>query len=100
MRPGHIHLYVQAKGYRPLITQIYDSACPYVLDDAVWAVKDSLIVNFKDIGENKTELEVRYPCSNSMFPLLTIYFLVVQYCYRKDHGRCTSEWDLIIIRLP
>jgi catechol 1,2-dioxygenase len=58
MRPAHIHFYVQAEGYQPLITQIYDSACQYVENDAVFAVKDSLVVDFKDAGENKAELEV------------------------------------------
>jgi len=57
MRPAHIHFYLQAEGYQPLITQIYDSACPYVENDAVFAVKDSLVVDFKDAGDNKTELE-------------------------------------------
>ena len=58
MRPAHIHFYVQAEGCQPLITQIYNSACQYVENDAVFAVKDSLVVDFKDAGENKAELEV------------------------------------------
>lgn len=59
MRPAHIHIYVQAKGYMPLVTQIYDTECEHVQSDAVFGVKDSLIVKFKEIGEKKTELEVR-----------------------------------------
>ncbi|KII91228.1 hypothetical protein PLICRDRAFT_173115 [Plicaturopsis crispa FD-325 SS-3] len=57
VRPAHIHFYVQAQGFHPLITQIYDSQCKYVKNDAVFAVKDALIVEFKDTGDHETELE-------------------------------------------
>jgi len=57
MRPAHIHFYVQAAGYKPLIMQVYDSACQYVKNDTVFAVRDSLVVDFKDVGDNRTELE-------------------------------------------
>jgi len=46
MRPAHIHLIVKAKGYRQLTTQIFDRRDKYVSDDAVFAVKDELVVDF------------------------------------------------------
>lgn len=58
MRPAHIHFYVQAHGYKPLITQIYDKDCEHVAKDTVFAVKDSLVVEFQEVGPKKTELKV------------------------------------------
>ncbi|KAA8898630.1 Intradiol ring-cleavage dioxygenase [Sphaerosporella brunnea] len=46
MRPAHIHIMVRAHGYTPLTTQIYDSRDPYTKNDSVFAVKDSLVVEF------------------------------------------------------
>lgn len=45
-RPAHIHFIVSAKGYKPIVTQIFDRRDEYIDNDAVFAVKDSLIVDF------------------------------------------------------
>jgi protocatechuate 3,4-dioxygenase beta subunit len=45
-RPAHIHFVVSADGYEPVTTHIFDRADPYLESDAVFAVKDSLIVDF------------------------------------------------------
>ncbi|AEO69411.1 uncharacterized protein THITE_2119784 [Thermothielavioides terrestris NRRL 8126] len=45
-RPGHIHFIVSAPGFRTLTTQIYDDRDEYVAKDAVFAVKDELVVKF------------------------------------------------------
>ncbi|KAJ5232246.1 hypothetical protein N7468_005202 [Penicillium chermesinum] len=45
-RPAHIHILVTLDGYRPLTTQIFDSKDQYLTNDSVFAVKDSLIVDF------------------------------------------------------
>jgi catechol 1,2-dioxygenase len=45
-RPGHIHFIVSAPGYRPLTTQLYDDRDEYIAKDAVFAVKDELVVKF------------------------------------------------------
>jgi catechol 1,2-dioxygenase len=42
-RPGHIHFMISKDGYRPLISQIYDSATKYLDNDSVFAVKQDLI---------------------------------------------------------
>jgi len=44
-RPAHIHLMVDAPGYRPLVTHAFDRASPWLTDDAVFAVRDSMIVD-------------------------------------------------------
>jgi len=45
-RPAHIHFIVDAPGYRPLVTQIFDRQDKYLVDDSVFAVKDDLIVDY------------------------------------------------------
>ncbi|WP_300442020.1 dioxygenase [uncultured Mameliella sp.] len=43
MRPGHIHFMISKEGYKPLISQIYDRETDFLDNDAVFAVKESLI---------------------------------------------------------
>lgn len=45
-RPAHIHFIVTADGHRSLTTQVFDRTDPYLGDDAVFAVKDDLVVDF------------------------------------------------------
>ena len=44
MRPAHLHFKVTAPGYRTLITHIFVAGDPYLGGDAVFGVKDSLVV--------------------------------------------------------
>lgn len=48
MRPAHIHYIVSAPGYETLVTHIFPSGDPYLESDAVFGVKESLIVDFED----------------------------------------------------
>jgi len=48
MRPAHLHFKVDAPGYRPLVTHIFVAGDPYLDRDAVFGVKDSLIVEFTE----------------------------------------------------
>jgi hydroxyquinol 1,2-dioxygenase len=54
-RPAHVHFVVSADGYEPVTTHIFDSIDPYLAGDAVFGVKDSLKVDFK---EHSTQDEV------------------------------------------
>jgi catechol 1,2-dioxygenase len=60
MRPAHIHIMVRKPGFAPLTTQIYDSRDPYTLDDSVFAVKDSLLVQFKESKRDDVKYELTY----------------------------------------
>ena len=84
-RPAHIHLIVssptcpprrvdtsctpadggkqvQKDGYKPVTTQIFDKEDPYLENDSVFAVKDTLIVDFKPLKGNPiATLELEYP---------------------------------------
>jgi hydroxyquinol 1,2-dioxygenase len=48
MRPAHLHFKVDAPGYRTLITHIFVAGDPYLDRDAVFGVKNSLIVEFAE----------------------------------------------------
>ena len=48
MRPAHLHVKVQAPGYRTLVTHIFVAGDPYLETDAVFGVKDSLIAEFAE----------------------------------------------------
>ncbi|EAQ89146.1 hypothetical protein CHGG_05765 [Chaetomium globosum CBS 148.51] len=45
-RPGHIHFMVSAPKFRALTTQLYDDRDEYITNDAVFSVKDELVVKF------------------------------------------------------
>jgi len=47
MRPPHLHFWITAAGYKPLITHIFVKGGKYLDSDAVFGVKPELIVNFK-----------------------------------------------------
>ena len=55
-RPAHIHYIVGAPGYKPITTHVFDPHDPYLATDAVFGVKESLIVDFV---RNDDEAEMR-----------------------------------------
>ena len=46
-RPGHIHMKVYAPGHQPVTTHLYVADSPYLESDAVFGVRNSLIVPFE-----------------------------------------------------
>ena len=48
MRPAHLHFRVAVPGYRPLVTHIFVAGDQYLDRDAVFGVKESLIVEFTE----------------------------------------------------
>ena len=46
MRPQHVHFWIHAEGYEPLITQVFLRDDPYIDCDAVFAVQESLEADF------------------------------------------------------
>jgi len=47
MRPPHLHFWITAKGYQPLITHLFVKGGKYLDSDAVFGVKPDLVVDFK-----------------------------------------------------
>lgn len=61
MRPAHIHFIVSAPNFKPIITQIFDRKDEYITNDTVFAVKESLIVDFLlRRGDPKADFELEY----------------------------------------
>jgi hydroxyquinol 1,2-dioxygenase len=46
MRPAHIHFGVEANGYQRIITHLFRRDDEYIETDAVFGVKDGLIIDF------------------------------------------------------
>jgi protocatechuate 3,4-dioxygenase beta subunit len=56
MRPAHIHFWIKAGGYKDIITHLFVAGDQYLDSDAVFGVKQSLILNFEK-NTNATEAE-------------------------------------------
>ena len=50
MRPAHLHFKIDAPGHRTLITHIFVAGDAHLGSDAVFGVKDSLVVEFAEHG--------------------------------------------------
>jgi len=55
MRPGHLHFMFEAPGYEKLVTHLFVKGDKYLDSDAVFGVKDSLIVNFRKNAAGEAE---------------------------------------------
>jgi hydroxyquinol 1,2-dioxygenase len=53
MRPAHVHFMIDAKGFDRLITHVFEAGDRYIDSDAVFGVRDALIIPFK-LKRNKT----------------------------------------------
>lgn len=60
-RPAHLHFIISAAGYEKLITHIFTPDCPWLRDDAVFGVKESLIVDFKMIDNPELAAKLGLP---------------------------------------
>ncbi len=61
MRPAHIHFIVTADGHRALTTQVFDSRDQHITNDAVFAVKEELVVDFVPReGDDKARWTLEY----------------------------------------
>jgi catechol 1,2-dioxygenase len=60
-RPAHLHFIVSAPGFEKLTTHIFTPDCPWLRDDAVFGVKESLIADFKTVGDPKKAAEIGLP---------------------------------------
>jgi catechol 1,2-dioxygenase len=50
-RPAHLHFIVSAPGFEKVTTHIFTPDCPWLKDDAVFGVKESLIADFRDVDD-------------------------------------------------
>ena len=64
-RPAHIHFMITAEGYQPLVTHLFIQDDEYLNGDAVFGVKERLVVGFQQQhpnaeGQAKFALDQRY----------------------------------------
>ncbi|WP_149262758.1 dioxygenase [Actinomadura sp. K4S16] len=71
-RPAHIHFIVRAEGHTPLTTHVFVAGSPYLDSDAVFAVKQSLVVDFpeSDDAEAAARNGVQAPFRHAEFDLI------------------------------
>ncbi|VDB88790.1 unnamed protein product [Peniophora sp. CBMAI 1063] len=75
MRPNHLHMMIEAPGYKKLTTAFYPEGDPYLASDAVFGVKRSLVVSLKDV-EDDAEVRKRDFPKGSKFKLLQFDFVL------------------------
>jgi protocatechuate 3,4-dioxygenase beta subunit len=70
-RANHIHVKMEAEGFRPLTTQIFFSDNEWLRSDVVDAVKDDLVVDLTEVTDEMRakELEVRSPFVTASFDI-------------------------------
>lgn len=70
-RPAHIHFIANKAGYRPLVTHIFAEGDPYLDSDAVFGVKESLIVAFTEDTDlaRADELGIEAPFFTASFDI-------------------------------
>ena len=51
MRPAHMHAIVSAPGYQQVITHVFTDGDPHLDSDAVYAVKDSLVAQYRKVSD-------------------------------------------------
>ncbi len=60
-RPAHIHFIVGAEGHASLTTHIFVAGSPYLDSDAVFGVKDSLVVDFPESRDSTLAAQYDMP---------------------------------------
>ncbi|HEY0935700.1 MAG TPA: intradiol ring-cleavage dioxygenase [Trebonia sp.] len=71
-RPAHIHFIVTAPGHRPLTTHIFVAGSEYIESDTVFAVKKSLVVDFKAVTDTAEaeKYQVKAPFRHADFDIV------------------------------
>ena len=60
-RAAHLHMIVTAPGFAPVVTHIFTPDCPYLDEDAVFGVKESLIADFERIDDPAQAKDLGFP---------------------------------------
>ncbi|HZZ47893.1 MAG TPA: dioxygenase [Pseudonocardia sp.] len=71
-RPAHVHVIASAPGYRPVTTHAFVAGSRYIDSDAVFAVKDSLLVEFTECHDPDAAagFDVTVPFRHARFDLV------------------------------
>ncbi|EXA28521.1 hypothetical protein FOVG_19880 [Fusarium oxysporum f. sp. pisi HDV247] len=74
MRPSHMHFMFEKESWDKLVTALYLRGDPYETSDAVFSVKESLIV---ELGQIDAEMASKYPGAHEGMKLLQYDFVLV-----------------------
>ena len=68
-RPAHVHFFVKAEGYSPLITHLFERGTPYLDTDVVFGTKQQLVVDFerREPGMTPAGVELDRPWVEARF---------------------------------
>jgi protocatechuate 3,4-dioxygenase beta subunit len=64
-RPAHIHFIISAEGYEPVTTELYAAGDRYLDSDAVFGVRESLVVDFEKV--DSAAEAARYGAGNPFY---------------------------------
>ena len=73
MRPAHIHFMIEAPGYERLVTHIFVAGDEYLASDAVFGVKDSLVVDF--VPNQSPAEAAKYGCTTPFYEVAYVFKL-------------------------
>ena len=68
-RPPHVHFLIEASGYQPLITHIFEEGAQYIDDDAVFGAIAELVTPFRYHERGRTPTG-----ENSITPFMTVRY--------------------------
>ncbi|KAI0721636.1 aromatic compound dioxygenase [Cerioporus squamosus] len=94
MRPNHIHLIVEAPGFRKLITMFYPEGDTWLESDAVFAVKRSLVVKLQEVNDEAEARKRGFP-KGSSFKLLQRDIILVPEKHAESNEEKTLESELL-----
>ena len=69
-RPSHLHFIVTAPGMRSLVTEVFPSDDPYLDEDAVFGVREQLIMEYQERHDSKDlpdDLEIKSKLDGTYF---------------------------------
>ena len=66
-RPSHLHFIVTADGYRSLVTELFPEDDPYLDEDAVFGVRQSLILRYRKLDDT-SELPLTFEAAEKLEP--------------------------------
>jgi len=69
MRPNHLHLMVEAPGFRKVVSSLYPSGDEFLASDAAFGVKKSLVVELVEVNDDTQARKRGFPKGGS-FKLL------------------------------
>ncbi|KAB5563488.1 catechol dioxygenase [Coniochaeta sp. 2T2.1] len=95
-RPAHMHFMFEKPGYDHLITAVYDRVDPYITSDAVFGVKDSLIVDIVPLDEAtaKQHLSEEELKNLSAWSILRYDFVLVS---EEEAGKLRDQNSMIAL---